>query len=500
MMRVFRIIEHGITTMLPKVAQGLQRTSPEQQGVSSSAILKFVEALERDIHEIHSFMLLRHGNVIAEGWWSPCEKQHPHLLFSLSKSFTSTAVGLAVAEGFFSIDDPLLSFFPDEKPIEINEFTQAMCVRHLLSMSTGQAVDTWSYMVERPDGNWIKGFLEVPVVHMPGTYFVYNTGATYMLSAIVQKTTGMKLIDFLQPRLFEPLSIENATWQESPQGITAGGIGLSLKTEDVARFGQLYLQKGMWQGKRILPEAWVDEATKFQVSNENGVQADWSQGYGYQFWRCRHGAYRGDGVFGQYCIVMPEQDAVLAITAGLDVFEMQQPLNLIWNILLPAMNDQQMVEDTAAHQRLTEKLSTLNRLPVQGQRESPIMSEISGRTYRMDVNDLKIETMVLDFTLSGSVLRIETASGEETIPCGYGTWQFGHTTLFDQPLLFHGTPVAGSGAWTADDTYTIVMRLYETPFFHTLVCHFDGGEMMIEIGINVSLESMKPFLLTGRAT
>ena len=249
----------------------LPRATPESQGISSSAVLQLIEALESQIHEIHSFMLLRRGKVVAEGWWLPHAREYPHMLFSLSKSFTSTAVGLAIAEGRFSIDDPVLSFFPEKTPLDLNDSLATMRVQHLLSMSTGQAVDTWSYMVDRPDGDWIKGFLEVPVVHRPGTHFVYNTGATYMLSAIVQKTTGMKLVDYLKPRLFEPLGIESASWQESPQGITAGGIGLSIRTEDIARFGQLYLQKGMWQGRQILTEAWVQAATSSQISNSDGV-------------------------------------------------------------------------------------------------------------------------------------------------------------------------------------------------------------------------------------
>jgi len=485
--------------MLPNVTNDLQRTSPERQGIASAAVLQFVEALESQIHEIHSFMLLRNGSVVAEGWWSPYDRQHPHLLFSLSKSFTSTAVGFAIAEGYFSIDDPVLSFFPDETPAGDSDLLAGMCVRHLLSMSTGQAEDTWSYMVDRPDGNWIKGFFSVPVVHTPGSYFLYNTGATYMLSAIVQKTTGMKVVDYLTPRLFEPLGIEKAAWSESPQGITAGGIGLCLKTEDVARFGQLYLQKGQWQGNQILSEAWVDEATAFQISNAGGAQPDWSQGYGYQFWQCRHGAYRGDGVFGQYCIVMPEQNAVLAITSGMDVFDMQQPLNLVWDILLPAMQPDALPDDAAAQAALTQKLSGLAMLPVQGNPKSPIASQISGKTYAVDANDLKIETIALNFTGSGCVISIKTATNEETIPCGYGEWHPGQTDLFKQPLLFNTTPITASGAWRDEDVFTMIVRLYETPFFHTLVYHFVGDEMMVEVSINVSLESLKPLLLMARA-
>ncbi len=485
--------------VIATVENALPRTAPERQGIASSAVLQFVEALESQIRQCHSFMLLRHGSVIAEGWWSPYGHQYPHALFSLSKSFTSTAVGLAVAEGHFSIDDSVLAFFAEDSSAQVSDSLAAMRVRHLLSMSTGQAVDTWSYMVNRPDGNWAKGFLEVPVLHKPGTHFVYNTGATYMLSAIVQKTTGMTLIDYLQPRLFAPLGIGDATWTESPQGISAGGIGLSLKTEDVARFGLLYLREGMWQGRQILPASWVKTATTSQVAESGGMQIDWAQGYGYQFWRCRHGAYRGDGAFGQYCIVMPEQDVVLAMTSGLDVFDMQQPLDLVWDILLRAMRSGSLPEDTAAHDALTSRLSSLTMQAVQGQPASPIASQVSGRKYRVDPNVLQIETMTFEFTEAGCTFTVKTAVGTETIPCGYGTWLTGETRLFRQPLLFDRTPTAASSAWTDENILTMVIRLIETPFFYTLVCHFVGDEIVLEGRVNVSLESLEPVLLTARA-
>lgn len=475
----------------------LPRTSPEQQGIASAAVLKFVEALDSQIHEIHSIMLLRHGNVVAEGWWSPYQPEYPHLLFSLSKSFTSTAVGLAIAEGCFSLDDLVISFFPEDAPAEINDFLAAMQVRHLLSMSTGHADDTWAHMVARPDGDWIKGFLGVPVRHVPGTHFLYNTGATYMLSAIVQKTTGMKVIDYLQPRLFEPLGIENPTWEESPQGITAGGIGLSLKTEDIARFGQLYLQKGIWQGQQILSEAWVAEATAFQISNGDYGDGDWSQGYGYQFWQCRHGAYRGDGAFGQYCVVMPEQDAVLAITGGVDVFDMQPPLDLVWELLLPALSTESLAEDAVSHQHLTEKLANLNHPPVQGKPDSPTAAGVSGKVYRVEANELQLETIALDFV--GGGMRIKRGRVEDTISYGVGVWQQGQTTLFNQLWEDEPVKIVASGAWTADDAFTMVIRLYERPFYHTVTCHFAGDEMMIETRVNASFDSTRTWLLTAHS-
>src|SRR5207237_1000798 len=190
---------------------------------------------------------------------------------------------------------------------------KAMRIRDLLRMNTGHQTEP----PRKPGEPWTRTFLSQPVPFKPGTHFLYNTSATYMLSAAVQKATGQTVLDYLKPRLFDPLGIEDPAWETSPQGISTGGFGLSVRTEDIANFGQLYLRKGKWHGKQLVPEAWVDAATAPQTSNGSNPKSDWDQGYGYQFWRCRHGAYRGDGAFGQFCIVLPEQDAVLAITSGL---------------------------------------------------------------------------------------------------------------------------------------------------------------------------------------
>ncbi len=298
----------------------LKRTSPEAEGIPSSAVLSFIQAVEQHEHPLdalHGFMLLRHGNVAAEGWWTPYGPQVPHTLFSLSKSFTSSAIGLAVAEGRLTVEDPVLKFFPDDAPANPSEHLLAMRVKHLLSMNTGHMEDTTRHVFHGEDDNWPRAFLALPVEYQPGTWFVYNSGATYMLSAILTKLTGQTLLDYLSTRLFSPLGIEHPTWETDPRGVSLGWAGLHVRTEDIACFGQMYLRKGLWHGWRILPEAWVDEATK--ATSDNSVtqtNPDWTVGYGYQFWRCRHDCYRGDGAYGQYCIVMPEQDAVLAINSG----------------------------------------------------------------------------------------------------------------------------------------------------------------------------------------
>ena len=334
----------------------LPRSTPEAQGLSSKSVGDFVEALDK-VNTPHSFMIVRHGKVIAEAWWSPEAADKPHVLWSLSKSFNSTAVGLAIAEGKLGLDDPVLKFFPSEAPADPSENLKAMRVRDLLSMSCGHDKEL---KIEN-NAPTAKAFLAQPVAFKPGTHFQYNTYGSYMLSVIVTKVTGQTSLEFLKPRLFEPLGIENPQWDASPEGPSLGGYGLSVCTEDIAKFGQLYLQKGQWNGKQLIPAAWVEQATSKHVRNDeeghSKIGIDWTQGYGFQFWRCTHNAFRGDGRAGQLCVVMPEQDVVVAITADANAF--QQEMNAIWDHLLPACGASPLPDDAASQARVKELTAKL---------------------------------------------------------------------------------------------------------------------------------------------
>jgi CubicO group peptidase (beta-lactamase class C family) len=468
-------------------AADLPRSSPESQGVSSAAIQSFVEAADKTIDSLHSFMLVCHGQVVAEGWWSPYSPETPHALYSLSKSFTSTAVGLAIAEGKLGLDDPVLKFFPQDAPAEPSANLKAMRLSDLLRMSTGQQAEP-ARKAEEP---WTKTFLKQPVPFKPGTHFLYNTSATYMLSAAVQKATGQSVLDYITPRLFEPLDIKKPTWEASPQGISAGGYGLSVRTEDIAKFGQLYLQKGKWNGKQLVPEAWVEAATARQTSNGSNPKSDWDQGYGYQFWRCRHGAYRGDGAFGQYCIVLPEQDAVIAITSG--VKNMQAVLDLVWDKLLPAMKPSPLPRDDEAGQNLTRVLKALTLPPLKG--VAPTV-EVAGKRYEFAGNDGKLESITLasDGDQKATTLLIQVDGKERKIVCGDGSWQKQRSAWGP----FREQPLAATSAWTAKDTFTAKICLYETPFIVTVHLKFSGQELRYESEANVGFGSTKSTAITGK--
>jgi CubicO group peptidase (beta-lactamase class C family) len=338
----------------------LPRSTPEAQGISSQAIHDFVQAADQ-INTLHSFMIVRHGKVIAEGWWKPEAADKPHVLWSLSKSFTSTAVGLAIADGKLRLDDAVLKFFPADAPEEISDNLKAMTVRDLLTMTGGHATEPKA-VGGSPS---VKQFLAHPVTLKPGTHFLYNTMGTYTLSAIVTKVTGETVLEFLKPRLFEPLGISNPEWDASKEGNSLGGYGLKLCTEDIAKFGQLYLQKGKWNGKQLIPKKWVEQATSKQVPNDQEshtkIGIDWKQGYGFQFWRCTHNAFRGDGAGGQLCVVIPDKDVVIAITA--DTGNFAGEMNAIWEKLYPAFQVEALPEDAAGLQKLKEAIAHLEAHP-----------------------------------------------------------------------------------------------------------------------------------------
>lgn len=328
------------------IVKPLPRSTPQVEKVNQKGIDNYLKAVEKAGQDLHSLMILRHGKVVAEYWFGENSARKPHILNSVSKTYTSTAVGFAVSEGLLKVSDKVTSFFPGKLPAEVSPYLKELEIRHLLTMTVGHDTDPTRVIRSSEGKDWAELFLAYPIEHKPGTEYVYNSLATYMLSAIIQKVTGQKVIDYLYPRLLRPLGIAGINWDESPQGINTGGWGLYVKTEDMAKLGQFYLQKGLWNGKRLLPESWFDEATAAQVpSLPAGVKrenlkvkpkdSDWLQGYGYQIWRCRHNAYRADGASGQYIIVLPEKDAVIVTTA--QIGDMQAEINLIWKHLLPAL-------------------------------------------------------------------------------------------------------------------------------------------------------------------
>ena len=487
---------------LPRPASALPRSTPEAQGISSAGILAFLDAASRTSYEWHSFMLVRHGQVVAEGWWSPYGPGVNHTMYSMSKSFTSTAIGFAVAEGKLRVDDRVVSFFPNDLPEKVSDHLAALRIKDLLTMSVGNEKEPTQGMIK--EANWVRTFLASPISDRPGTKFMYNSAATYMCSAIVQQVTGQRMLDYLTPRLFQPLGIDGPTWERCPRGIDIGGWGLGIQTEGLAKFGQLYLQKGVWRGQRLLPVSWIEEATSFKIQqpvSEAAAQSkdknDWLQGYCYQFWRCRHNAVRGDGAFGQFTIMMPDQDAVLAITSESN--NMQEQLNLVWEHLLPAMHDQPLAPAQVKQTQLQQRLANLAFVPPKARPSSAWASRVSGKTFRLEPNALGLQSASFQFHETDCLVDFRDAQTVYPITCGIERWRPGETALPGTPprLVSGGAPKPGteaklvaSGTWRHEDTFDMMFRYYETPHHDSVACRFEGDTL--EVTFLSSLAKMNP--------
>lgn len=485
---------------MANVSARLPRSTPGSLGISAAGIAAFLDAVDRSGLELHSFMLLRHGQVAAEGWWAPYGERLPHMMFSLSKSFTATAIGMAIREGLLSLHDAVLDFFPEQAALLApspafaanRDRLRRLTIRHLLCMGSGHGEDTLGALFAREDGDWAAAFLEAPLVHEPGAAFVYNSGATYMLSAALQKAAGATLFDYLQPRLFAPLGIAGAAWDVCPRGVTTGGWGLRTTTEAIATFGQLYLQRGMWNGQRLLDEEWVREATAAQIGNSSGEHPDGRAGYGYQFWRCRHGAYRGAGAYGQLCVVMPEQDAVLTVTAGTS--DGYAVLDQVWEHLLPALEGRPAAGE-AYDAGLAERMARLSLAPPAAAAGGSLVGDAAaggdGRTYVVADGAGGMKELTFRFGANEMEVVVSGRHGAHAIRFGFGEWAAGVTRVWDGQARH----VAASAGWTGPGELQLCLRAVETPFMTTVRCRFDGDRLELRQTPNLGGDSLPPLRL-----
>lgn len=456
-------------------------SSPESQGLSSRAVSRFLDGCEEAGLQLHAFELRRYGHILAQGAWSPFRLDAPHALYSVSKSFVSTAVGFAVSEGLFGLDDPVVRSFPEDAPTVVSAHLATMRVRDLLTMTTGHAEDLMGPLYALQPQPWAQTFLAQPVQHPPGTHFVYNSAATYMLAALVERHSGQRLLDYLEPRLFAPLGITGATWETNVAGETIGGWGLRVPVGALAQLGQLYLQGGMWESRQLLPVGWAEQATSAQVSNGDADAPganDGAQGYGFQFWRCRHGAYRADGAFGQFSVVMPEQQAVLAIVSSVD--NMQVVMDQIWAHLLPAFQNEPLQADIEAVAKLQARCAGLVIPVLTGEHSSPSAALLGDRSFTFGPNAWGLEQMSFGDIGTEVPLTLTYTHGKYEHRAGFGGWAE-HST--SGPLI--GTALqppiqwAGTAAWTGSDTLQIhLLDLGDTRTLTLRLRPLDDGDCL----------------------
>ncbi len=448
--------------------------------VSPAAVVDFIAACEAAKADVRCYTLYRDNKLALRIQTPPHSFEDKAQVYSASKSFTSTAIGFAIQEGLLTVDMPVISFFEGYLPDTISDNLRAMTVKHLLSMNTGH--ETEPHIFDEEDS--IAAFLAHEVPHTPGTHFLYNTAATYMLSAILQKLTGITLIDYLTPRLFVPLAIDGASCGMTKQGICAGGFGFYISCDDLAKLGLLYLNKGVWNGQRLLSEAWVAEASSAvsdNSANNPNPDSDWAAGYGYQFWRNAHGkGFRGDGAVGQYCLVRDDCDAVMALTS--EVADMQ--------VVLTAM---QALIDDERRGGVCDDANTLVR--VKTMHDVADLPDGFVGTYRFAPNDMGVTMLSIRRCREGRrtiVLTINNGCWMQEIRVGAGEWKVntlsnlnGMTPSMNLP----GTPPERFAACygVTDGKLTMYWRYLSNPHQQYHTWSIDGDALAIEVKGSLSL-------------
>ncbi|GGQ67909.1 serine hydrolase domain-containing protein [Streptomyces asoensis] len=458
-------------------ARPLPSGPPSALGVDALGVLGFLDAVEADpVVEPHSLMILRHGRLVASGWWAPYTPGRKQLLYSLSKSFTSTAAGFAVAEGLVGLDDTVLSYFPEFDAEVTDPRSRSMRVRDVAAMASGHAQETYERAHALDPEDLLRGFLLLPPDHDPGSVFAYNQPATYALAAVLRRVTGVPLTAWLRPRLLDPLGIGEVAWQSDRSGRELGFSGLHATTDAVARLGQLYLDDGVHEGERLLPAEWIAEATRAHIATAAPTTAaadpaDWERGYGFQFWRSRHG-YRGDGAYGQFCLVLPEHDAVIATTAATN--DMQALLTLVWEHLLPAFGPHPLTGHEEADAALARRLAHLALPPAPGSPAPPRgAGPWSGARFAPGDGDgggpRGLRGAVVERGADGwTLVLVEGPHGRRLeLPLATGGWR-----AAEEPL-----PTAVSGGWTDEDTLAAHIVFLETPHRLRVTCSLSAGTL-----------------------
>lgn len=492
MKRIYLVIVAAMVAMAAMAQVGdLQRSTPAAEGVDPAAVVKFIDSLQVvKKTAIHHAMVVRHGKVIAEIHPTPYRAQDAHTLYSCSKTFVSMAVGIAVSENRLRVDDRVVTFFPDKLPATISDRLAKMTVKDVMIMASGIKPD-WVMRNFADSPDWIKEWLAKPVDNEPGTLFQYDSMCTYILSAIVQRVTGMSVLDYLKLHVFNDLNITEVDWEQSPDGINTGGWGLRLQAESLAKMGMLLNARGNWNGKQLIPAEWVDEAIKPYINYANvqptDAPSDKNQGYCYQLWRCKDPrAYRADGAFGQYIVCIPDLDLVVVIV-GMSG-DGHGELGCIWNHLLPGVD--KTSDKPAQAQKALEASCAKASLPMlKGKKAGSVLMPATFTLAKGNKHGIK--SVMVDMAYNMTITYAD--SHKEVIPLGYGKWMYGNMKgvppySIEAVARFKGLKrnfvAAGNYAWAGNNVLTVQVEYVNWISATTFKFDFTTGKVTITDNFN----------------
>lgn len=451
-----------------------------ENGINPKAVYDFVTRCEKEELGVNSLMLIKGGKVVAQGCHSPYSNTTKHIMYSISKSVTATALGFAVDEGKIGIDDSICKFFPEYDKRGKNS---AVTVRHLVTMTSGKLI---GMATARHGKDWIRIFFDAPFASKPGKVFMYLNDNFYLLSAIISRVYGETLVDFLYPRLFEPLGIEKPVWETDKFGYAAGGWGLYLSVEDVSKIMYCYCRNGMWNGRQVIPAAWIEEATSFQVPTVKRGHVDNTMGYGFGFWQTSlPETYRAYGLHGQFGYVFKDRDTVLTLASGISKDE---HLSDAINDLYETLWDEPEAEYEEKLKELLASLGDKDDLP-ESERNTELEKYYSHRVLKTQSSSFAsmlnaTVTTVMDeavghidrfsFSLEGDGLYMTWNEGLyiNTIRLGMkNQYEFSDVVLAG----LHYT-ACSKAAWTGEKELTVLVRLEQTCHVRRLIFDFSNGD------------------------
>lgn len=475
----------------------LPRSTPEEQGVPSKALVALFDSLHAlPLTDMHAVVVMRHGKVIGEMYPKPYAPEYRHTMYSCSKTFIGIAVGLAIEDNRLRLDDRVAAIFPELLPDSVSKDLADMTVRHLLTMASGVKPD-WNMRSRGKE--WIRTFLSKPV-EAPGTKYAYDSMVSYMLAAVVQKVTGKKLTEYLQERVFTPMNVTEWAWEESPEGVNTGGWGVHIQPESLAKFGQLILNEGRWEGKQLVPAEWIREMCK--KHRETGREV-----YGYHIWHCggHDGAVRADGALGQYVISVLDKDMVVVMTEA-TLGNGRDQRRLIWDVLLPHIQDEPLPANKKDYQKLLKKQEGYKLAEVKGKASSAFASNWENKTIELGKNTFGWKSLKLNFGKKEVTMNVTETNGKSyELPFGYQQWM---TTTFDAYPPYSITPIdrfkglegpyyaSGSYAWISKEV--LQLKVHYVNWVSALEITFrmdENGEVKLNVQTNYI---KKPYSISGK--
>jgi CubicO group peptidase (beta-lactamase class C family) len=464
---------------------------PESVGVSSKHILNFLEKAEKNGVMLHSVLMMRRGKVIAEGYYSPFTQNTMHRMYSVSKTFASTAIGLLADEGRISLDDRVSGYFKDKLPGNPHPYILEMSIRDLLKMATPHTTTTYT----EKDRDWVWTFFNTRPSHPPGTVFNYDTSGSHVLTALVERVTGRPFLEYLKDKVLRDLGFSESAWCiKAPEGYSWGGSGVICTTRDTARLALLYMNKGRIGDRQYISEEYVQAAASRQIDNAVSGHRDYmhGNGYGYQIWILRDGAYAFCGMGGQLAICIPKEEFLFVCTGDIQgsahyyagIYE------LLWNEIVERLQPVALPEDEAAATQLMHKLNTLRVVnPLIGETCSPWQEKVNGLRYALDPNPMGIERIGVEFSGKEGTLFIETQEEEKCIKFGmedYAEGYFPQTNYFGNTI---GIPKGemykciAAARWTQEDKLVIRCYIIDDYFGNLAITLGFKGE---ELGLNMT--------------